>query len=147
MWIKETVENLVKKHGTNNPFEIAAAKKIHVIEWDLHEEILGLYKYIRRNKFIFLNSNLGDSDKLFTAAHELGHSELHPKLSTPFLNRKTLFSVDKIETEANKFAVELLLPDGAVYEYKDTTLSIKEVAGMYGVPEEVAHLKKFRNVR
>lgn len=144
MWIKDTVRRMIKKYGTNNPYEIAKAKRIYVIEQNLHEEILGFYKYIRRNKFIFLNSNLGDFDKLFTTAHELGHSELHPKLNTPFLKRKTMFSVGKIETEANRFAVELLLPDEAVYECRDSQMTINEVAGIYGVPEEVAHLKKFK---
>lgn len=142
MWVKVIVENLTKKYGTNNPFAIADAMNIHIIEQDLHEEILGFYKYIRRNKFIFLNSNLSDLAKLFVCAHELGHSELHPRHSVPFLKRKTFFSIDKIETEANRFAVELLLPDEAIYEYKDSNISINEVASIYGVPEEVAHLKK-----
>ncbi|MEV9640475.1 ImmA/IrrE family metallo-endopeptidase [Mammaliicoccus sciuri] len=147
MWIKGIVGDLTEKHKTNNPFEIAKAKNIYVVEHSLHEEIYGFYKYIRRNKFIFLNSSLEEKAKLFTCAHELGHSELHQKLSTPFLKRKTLCSIDKIETEANRFAVELLLPDDAIYNYKDSRLSIKEIAGIHGVPEEVAHLKKFRNVR
>lgn len=147
MWIKEIVENLVKKYGTNDPFEIAEAKNIYVIERDLHEEIYGFYKYIRRNKFIFLNSNLCIEDKVFTFCHELGHSELHPRLSAPFLKNKTLISIDKIENEANRFAVELLLPDQAIYEYEDSKLSISEIAGIHGVPSEVAHLKNLRNVR
>lgn len=101
---------------------------------------------MRRNKFIFLNSNLGKEDKVFTFCHELGHSEIHPKLSAPFLKSKTLISIDKIENEANRFAVELLLPDSAIYEYKDSGLSISEIAGIHGVPSEVAHLKNLRNV-
>lgn len=146
MWIKEIVEELIKKYGTNNPFEIAKAKNIHIIETELHEEIFGFYKYMRRNKFIFLNSNLDKEEKLFTFCHELGHSEIHPKLSAPFLRSKTLISIDKIENEANRFAVELLLPDNAIYEYKDTSLSISEIANIYGVPTEVAHLKNLRGI-
>ncbi|MFD1450884.1 ImmA/IrrE family metallo-endopeptidase [Oceanobacillus sojae] len=143
MWIKETVDDITKKYKTNDPYEIIAAKKIILIERDMHEDIYGFYKYIRRNKFIFLNSKLSDAIKKFTSAHELGHVELHPKTNTPFLRRNTLLSVDKIEQEANRFAVELLLQDQSIYEYKNTSLSIKEIAGIYGVPDEVAHLKKF----
>lgn len=146
MWIKEIVEDLVKKHGTNDPFEIAEAKNIYVLEHDLHDEIFGFYKYIRRNKFIYINSNLSKKDKIFTLSHELGHSEIHSRLNTPFLKRKTLFSIDKIETEANRFAVELLLPDKTIYEYKDSGFSINEIAKIYGVPKEVANLKKLQNV-
>lgn len=142
MWIKKIVEDLVKKYDTNDPFEIAAAKNIYVFEQDLHKEIFGFYKYIRRNKFIYINSNLSNEDKVFTCSHELGHSELHPRINTPFLKRKTLYSVDQIETEANRFAVELLLLDKSVYEYKESDFTINEIAGIYGVPNEVVHLKK-----
>ncbi|MEK4303570.1 ImmA/IrrE family metallo-endopeptidase [Oceanobacillus sp. FSL K6-0251] len=143
MWIKETVENITKKYKTNNPFEIIAAKNIILVERDMDEEIYGFYKYIRRNKFIFLNSKLNNPTKRFTSAHELAHVELHTKTNTPFLRRNTLLSVDRIEQEANRFAVELLLPDESIYRYKDTNLSIKEIGGIYSVPEEVTHLKKF----
>ncbi|GIO23926.1 ImmA/IrrE family metallo-endopeptidase [Oceanobacillus sp. J11TS1] len=143
MWIKETVEDITKKYKTNDPYEIIAAKNIILVERDMHEDIYGFYKYIRRNKFIFLNSKLSDAIKKFTSAHELGHVELHSKTNTPFLRRKTLLSVDKIEQEANRFAVEMLLPDKSIHEYKNTNLSIKEIGGIHGVPNEVIHLKKF----
>jgi len=143
VWIKEIVEDLVKKYGTNNPYEIAAAKNIYVFEHNLHEEILGFYKYIRKNKFIYLNSNLDDAGKFFTCAHELGHSELHPRLNTPFLRKNTLLSVDRIEREAHRFAVEMLLPDHVLSEYSNTSLSIYQICEMYGIPRELSHLKKF----
>ncbi|RHW33555.1 ImmA/IrrE family metallo-endopeptidase [Oceanobacillus profundus] len=143
MWIKEIVENLVEKYGTNDPYEIASAKKIFVFEKNMHEEILGFYKYIRRNQFIFLNSNLNEREKIFTLAHELGHSEVHPRINAPSLKRKTLFSIDKIENEANRFAVELLLPDKLIYEHLDDRLTLHEIAEIYCVPKEVSHLKKF----
>lgn len=142
MWIKEIVQQLIKKQGTNDPFEIAAAMNIHLIEWEMHDEILGFYKYIRRNKFIYLNSKLDERGKVYTLAHELGHSQLHPRLNTPFLNRKTLYSIDKIENEANRFAVELLLPDKSIYEHSNENMTIKEIGSIYNIPSEVIHLKK-----
>ena len=36
-----------------------------------------------------------------------GHSQIHPRVNTPFLRKNTLFSTDR-EVEANRFAVELL---------------------------------------
>lgn len=143
MWIKDTVEGITKKYKTNDPYEIIAAKNIILVERDMDEEIYGFYKYIRRNKFIFLNSLLNEPTKRFTSAHELAHVELHPKTNTPFLRSNTLLSVDKIEQEANRFAVELLLPDETIYQYEDTSMTIKEISQIYGVPEEVTHLKKF----
>jgi Zn-dependent peptidase ImmA (M78 family) len=142
-WIKEKVNSITEKYNTNDPFEIAHAMHIHVYQRDLHNEIMGFYKYIRRNKFIFINSNLNDDTQLFTCAHELGHSQLHPRTNTPFLRSNTLLSVDKIEHEANRFAVELLMSDRDLYELKDSNMTIYDAAAMYGVPQEVCHLKKF----
>ncbi|MEF3330613.1 ImmA/IrrE family metallo-endopeptidase [Oceanobacillus oncorhynchi] len=143
MWIKETVEGITKKYKTNDPYAIISAKNIILVEREMHEDIYGFYKYIRRNKFIFLNSRLSEPIKRFTSAHELAHVELHSKTNTPFLRRKTLLSVDRIEQEANRFAVELLLLDESIYQYEDTNMTINEIGGIYGVPEEVTHLKKF----
>lgn len=142
MWIKEMAEKITNRYETNDPFEIAAAKNINVFERDMHEDIYGFYKYIRRNKFIYINSNLGENIKTFTAAHELGHSEIHPRINTPFLKRKTLLSVDKIEKEANRFAIELLLPDKTFNELVNTNTTFEEISLIYGIPNEVIHLKK-----
>jgi Zn-dependent peptidase ImmA (M78 family) len=114
---------------------------IHLIPWDLNEEINGFYKYDRRNKYIFYNNNLNEELQRFVCAHELGHAILHPRSNTPFLRKNTLFSVEKIEVEANTFAVELLLPDDFLYDFKNTNVSIYEITKMYGIPNEVAHLK------
>lgn len=143
MWIKEIVEDLITKYDSNNPYEIAEAKNIHIFQHNLHKEIFGFYKYVRRNKFICINSNLDYMRKHYTCAHELGHSELHSRLNTPFLRANTLFSIDRIEKEANRFAVELLLPDIILSEYIDTNLSIDEISEMHSVPRELAFLKKF----
>lgn len=142
MWIKETVEEITKKYKTNDPYAIIAAKNIILVEREMHDDIYGFYKYIRRNRFIFLNSKLNDAIKRFTSAHELAHVELHPKTNTPFLRKNTFLSVDKIEQEANRFAVELLLPDKYIYQYENTNMTINEIGAIHCVPNEVIHLKK-----
>lgn len=142
-WIKDEVNKLIKKYKTRDPFEIASLMNIHVIPWDLHEEIHGYYKYDKKNKYIVLNSNLKRNGQIFTCTHELGHAILHPRANTPFMRKHTLFSIDKIEVEANTFAVELLLPDEQLSEYKDTNLSIYELSDLHSIPRELAHLKKF----
>jgi Zn-dependent peptidase ImmA (M78 family) len=123
-WIENIVKKLIKSCKTNDPYEIAAQKNINVIKWNLHHEIMGFYKYIRRNKFIFINSNLDETIQRFVCAHELGHSQLHPRLNTPFLKQNTFLSVDRIEVEANYFAVNLLLSneDFQYYETKHQVL-------------------------
>jgi Zn-dependent peptidase ImmA (M78 family) len=142
-WIKDEVNNLIREHETKDPFDLASLMNINVIPWNLHEEINGFYKYDKRNKYIFINNNLNEKAQRFVCSHELGHAILHPRANTPFLRTKTLFSIDKIEVEANTFAVELLLQDESIYEYKNTSLSIHEFSEMYGVPKELCHLKNF----
>lgn len=138
MWLKTIVLNYLEKFKTTNPFEIASKINIHIIEWDLHEEINGYYKYDRRNRFIVINRNLSEEWKRVVCAHELGHAILHTRLNTPFMRRNTLFSVDKIEREANRFAAELLISDNS---FKDLN-NIYEIASLHDVPVELVQLKR-----
>lgn len=137
-WIRSEVKVLINKQKTCDPFEFAEKKHIHIIEWDLHHEIKGFYKYDRKNKYIVINSNLNHLEKRFTCTHELGHSELHPRVNTPFLREKTLFSSEKIEVEANMFAVSFLLNRCDFSEYTD----INHVCMEYGIPIELSDMVK-----
>lgn len=140
-WVKDVVNTLVTRYKTSDPFELASQRNIHVIEFNLHHEIKGFYKYDKRNRYIVLNSNLENFQQKFVCAHELGHAELHSRLNTPFLRASTLYSSSRVEVEANTFAVELLIPDSALS--KDYQSTIFEAAAEYGVPKEVVHLKNF----
>ena len=94
-----------------------------------------------RVSFIHLNCELKSNWQRFVCAHELGHSILHPKANTPFLKANTLFSVDRIEREANELAIELLIPDQALYERRSSIMTIHDIAAEYGVPHELVPLK------
>ncbi|OIJ22033.1 hypothetical protein BKP45_04975 [Anaerobacillus alkalidiazotrophicus] len=142
MRIKETITKLLKKHKTNDPFVIAAEKNIIVSYADLGDTY-GFFTHASRIKFININNKLDDTMQRFVCAHELGHAILHPRANTPFLKKNTFYSIDKIEVEANTFAVELLLPDYEIDNFRDTNMTIKEVAGIYGVPGEVCELKTY----
>ncbi|MGY2609335.1 ImmA/IrrE family metallo-endopeptidase [Bacillus pretiosus] len=142
MEIKKYVLKIVKKHRTTNPFEVAKQKNILVLFEDLGNT-LGFYNTYKRFKFIHINNRINKATQRFVCAHELGHALLHPKANTPFLRNKTLFSVDRLEIEANTFAVELLLPDEMISEYQDTNLLIQEVAEIYGIPKSFARLKTY----
>ncbi|OIJ07645.1 hypothetical protein BKP35_18345 [Anaerobacillus arseniciselenatis] len=140
MRIKETVTKLIKKHKTNNPFVIADEKNIIIQYADLGDTY-GFFTHASRIKFININNNLDETMQRFVCAHELGHAILHPRSNTPFLKKNTFYSIDKIEVEANTFAVELLIPDYEIENFRDTNMTINEVAGIYGVPMEVSGFK------
>ncbi|KXI90940.1 hypothetical protein ACS47_08615 [Bacillus cereus] len=142
MDIKEYVLYIAEKHQTTNPFEIASRKNINVMFENLGNT-LGFYSTYKRMKFIHINNQIDEITQRFVCAHELGHALLHPKANTPFLRNQTLFSVDRLEVEANTFAVELLLSDDMISEYENTNLSIQEVAEIHGIPKSFARLKTY----
>lgn len=138
MATKNIVEKLIEKHASNNPFIIAENLNVIIIYSNMRNT-LGFFSKYNRSKFIHLNCNLNNNLKNFVCAHELGHSILHPDVNTPFLKKHTLFSMDKIEREANKFAVELLLPDKLLQEYGECSLF--NIAPIMGVPDKLTSLK------
>ncbi|CAM4182351.1 ImmA/IrrE family metallo-endopeptidase [Paenibacillus alkaliterrae] len=137
MGIRRMVSQLTRNYGTNNPFTIAKQKNILVVYEPLGG-VMGYFNTYKRMKMIHLNNSLDEIEMRFTCSHELGHALLHPKVNTPFLKRHTLFSVDRIEREANQFAAELLIPDELLLEH-----TISEAAAICGIPEQMARFKRF----
>lgn len=113
MDVKSLIKKIIKKYGTNNPIRIAQERNILIIKEWLGKNTLGYYSNVNRIPAIHVNETAEGFEELFTVAHELGHSFLHPNLSTPFLKKNTLFSIDRIEKEANHFAVLLLIGDNS----------------------------------
>ena len=130
--IPQVINSLERKYGTCDPFSLAKELGI-CIRYEELGTVRGYYHKDLRQKFILLNRDLTEPQLRFTCAHELGHALLHPNENTPFLRKETLFSVSKLEVEANRFAVALLMKgiDGA------NELPISHIAAQIGVPEEV----------
>lgn len=142
MKVKGIVDQITTRYGTNDPIEIASQKQIHIF-YEEFKNIWGYYNSSRRIEMIHINRNLDEPMRRFVIAHELGHRYLHPKVNVPFLRAHTLQSVDKLERQANQFAVELLMPDKLLID----GLSIYEAARISGIPKEVAHLKRKPRIR
>lgn len=130
MSIKDKVKQLIKKYGTSNPFEIAEAKGIVVRYVDLGS-VLGYHARYFRTSIIHINESSTEQEQLFTCAHELGHAILHPNENTSFLKSNTYFSTDRIEIEANTFAIELLFSNW------DDSITIHEATEQYGAPKQL----------
>lgn len=143
---KEEALKQIKKYATNDPFEIAEQKGIVVI-YEKLGSALGYYNSYKRIRFIHINEDINEKLAKFVCAHELGHSILHPDANAPFMKVNTFLSIDRIEVEANTFAVELLLTDKVIYEHKDINMTLNEIASLYCVPKEVSHLKSLRDIR
>lgn len=136
--MRELIKKLHKKYRTTNPLELAEYLNITVLFENLGT-INGYYNTAFRQKFIHINSNLENHKQKFTIAHELGHAILHPNANTPFLRENTLFSVNKLEREANLFAVYLLISDDDLKEYKEFTIS--QLSSIFGIHERLIELR------
>lgn len=138
MDIKGKAESLIRMYHTNDPFYIAENLGIHIIYSDLGHTWGCCYTY-RRIKFIHISTHVSEVNQKYTCAHELGHAVLHKGISTPYLKSHTLFSIDKIERQANTFAVEILLPDYLIKKYPSYTIEC--LSQSCGIPEGMEILK------
>lgn len=140
MRIKSLVGLLRGKHKTSDPFEIASKMGIVITQEQLGA-IRGYYNKCFRQQFIHINENMDDKQKRITCAHELGHCILHPNANTPFLREQTLFSVDKLEVQANKFMAQLLISDDSILGMINEEYTIGQISRIYGIPEYLVQYK------
>lgn len=142
-YIRKVIGNLKNKYDTTNPFELAESLDITLILTSLGS-ISGMYKYINRNKTIFLNESLNEYEQRFVLAHEIGHAILHTKSSCFFSN--TLNNKLKTEYQANLFAAELLIDLKEIDKLYLQGYSIKQLAAYYNVPVELIEFKFKENI-
>lgn len=133
---KQKVDFLCKKYETRNPFEIAKQLDIQIIIEPLGS-IRGYYSSSYQIKFIHINQDLPPDIQRQVCAHELGHAILHHKCNTPFLRANTLFSIDKLEKEANRFMALLLHPAEEIHEYAANGNTIYQIADILQLTPEL----------
>ena len=135
-------DKLVKRFHTRNPFEIAEALNIHVLFRDDFGPLKGMYRVIKRNRFIFINQDLDEPMQLLVCAHELGHDQLHRKLgAADGLHEFSFYDMTaRPEYEANIVAADILLDSDEVLEYIYTFgYTLEQIASaMYTSPHLVA---------
>ena len=110
---------LVRRCATRDPFEIARQLGIEVIFCDNLGSLKGMYRVIKRNRFIFISSSLGDRMQRIVCAHELGHDQLHRKHAcSNGLHEFMLYDMStRPEYEANIVAAEILLDNDELLDY------------------------------
>ena len=141
MDIRKKVQQLIRRHGTNDPERLARTMGINVIYIPPPGSVYGTYLKYKRVKTILIDAERTPEHlRRFVLAHELGHAVCTPDANTSWISAYTLaLNTDRIEREANTFAVELLLPDDFVRENEGC--SIYQLARLRGVPEGLVELK------
>lgn len=140
MDIRARVDKLVRKYKTRNPLEMIKGMNAIVVFYPLHG-VRGFYQYFQRNNIIYIDESLSDADKLFVLAHEMGHMILHRKSNAIFMDTKTHFKTTRYETEANKFAIELLLDTNTLNEYIESGYSKEQISRITGYSINLIDLK------
>lgn len=116
--IIQKADALVSRYKTRDPYELAAALGIIIMERPFRT-LKGAYKVIQKNRFIFLNPSLDEETKRIVLLHELGHDALHRNAaSSNGFTELNIFDMRKshMEYEANIFAAELAHSDEEVLE-------------------------------
>ncbi|MBQ8552029.1 MAG: ImmA/IrrE family metallo-endopeptidase [Clostridia bacterium] len=128
--ITKNVRELLKKYDTRDPFRIAARLGIEVLYTDTLSRLKGMYRVIKRNRFIILNNKNSPKMNRIVCAHELGHDRLHREYATDrTLKEFMLYDMStRQEYEANVFAAALLLDDETVLEYIEQGLDTEQIA-------------------
>lgn len=111
--------DLVRRCGTRDPFRIARELGIEVLFCEDFGPLKGMYRVIKRNRFIFINRDLNERMRRIVCAHELGHDQLHRHLAVGnSLQEFMLYDMTtKPEYEANIVAAEILLDTDELLEY------------------------------
>ena len=136
--IKRKVNQLVRLFGTRDPFEMIKGMNVILVFYPL-DGVRGFYQYFKRNNIIYIDESLSRHDQQFVCAHELGHMFLHKRSNALFMDTRTQFNTSKYELEADKFAVNLLIPDFILDEHHD--YSTDQLSRMLGYDQKIIELR------
>lgn len=145
---KKIIDQLIKDYNSNQeindqiPVNIVEKIKEQNIElnelcYDLHDEVLGEIKKENGKYKINIQGYDFNYRRRFTMAHELGHYKLHKDLldeeglddglSYEAMYRKNAKISSIEETQANKYAIEMLVPKELIISIVKELNKIKEI--------------------
>lgn len=138
MNIKARVQILMRKYRTRDPFELARACGVILVYYPL-KDVRGFYQYFKRNNIVYVDETLPKFSQALVLSHELGHMFLHKTANAIFMDTRTQFNTRKFEIQANKFAMELLLPNEVLLE--NWQLTIEQLSRLTGYSEALIKLR------
>ncbi|MGF3076888.1 ImmA/IrrE family metallo-endopeptidase [Facklamia sp. P12955] len=133
--IYKDVKKLIAHHGTRDPRTILEERKVTLIPFKENTKLLGMYKVILRNKFVFYNPFIDKRILNMVLAHELGHDIYHYDLAkNKEIIEYELFNITSTtELEANLFASHLLIDEDELIEHIKEGRCYEELASIFNV--------------
>lgn len=138
MDIKKKADKLAKRFRTRDPFEIIQGLNVILVFTPLIDT-RAFYQYFQRNNIIYIDENLPDREKRFECAHEMGHMFLHKSANAIFMDSRTLLNTNRYENEADTFAMDLLVDDNTLIEYRD--YNIEQLSRLLGYENRLIELR------
>ena len=138
MAIKKKADELARKFQTRNPFEIIRGLNVILLFVPLIDT-RAFYQYFKRNNIIYIDENLPCHEQMFECAHEMGHMFLHKKANFIFMNTRTGFNKSRFEKEADTFAMDLLVGDDLMAEYRE--YSTDQLSRLLGYEQRLIELR------
>lgn len=141
--IYNLVNQIIKRFHSREPEEVLKGLGIKLLVIGETRNLLGMYKIIERNRFIFLPRNVGGLKRV-VLAHEIGHDQLHRKYcleGATFQENKIFNPTTKYEMEANIFAAHLLIADEEIYALMREDKTEFELLEELGVDINLLNLK------
>lgn len=124
------------------PFDVYGMAKhfgIRVILEPMDSEISGMLEELEAGWIIRVNSLHHPNRRRFTIAHEIAHFCLHRDRHNHFEDRKFFRGIERnyMETEANRFAAQLLMPSGILQDLMDAHKGdLGQIAEIFGVSRQ-----------
>ena len=140
MDVKKQANKIARMFKSRDPLEIVRGLNVILVHYPL-DGVRGFYQYFQRNNIIYLDERLSDPEQRFVLAHELGHMFLHKKANAIFMDTRTQLNGARYEREADLFAMELLLPDDLLSEYREMGYSIDQISRVTGYDKRLIKLK------
>lgn len=128
-------QKIINIYKTRNPKEILEARNVKIIPFSTNTKVLGMFKIIKRNSFVFFNPYVSSTIQNMVLAHELGHEIYHKEMvKHSELMEYELFDIkSEMEIEANIFACHLLINENELIEDIKEGYTYNQLASLYNV--------------
>ena len=136
--IRKLANSLAKKYQSRNPFEIIEGMNVILVSAPL-VDVRGFYQYFQRNNIIYIDEHLPEHEQKFVCAHELGHMLMHRGENNVFMDTRTYLKTTRYESEADKFAIELLISNELILE--NWKYTINQLSRLTGYNEKLIELR------
>ncbi len=133
--IYEDACRLVKTYNTRQARAVLEERGVVLIPFSKATKVLGMYKVIKRNHFVFYNPYVDERIQNMVLAHELGHHIYHREQAAKGqLMEYELFDIcGEMELEANIFAAHFMIDDGELMEALREGYSYDQLAMKFNV--------------